>query len=215
MWEPQPRSKGCNLSPVFEAQAITGTAIQLDVSSSESVNSCLDTITKDVGAPSILINNAGITRDNLLMRMKEEDWEETINTNLTGVYRVTKACLKGMLKARWGRIISISSVVGVMGNPGQANYAATKAGVIAFSKSLAYEIASRGITVNVVAPGFIETDMTRSLNDEQKSKLLQTIPTGTLGQVDDIAASVAFLSSEQARYITGETLHVNGGMYMS
>lgn len=204
-----------SIARFFEEQAITGTAIQLDVSNSESVHTCLDTITKDLGAPSILINNAGITRDNLLMRMKEEEWDETINTNLTGVYRVTKACLKGMLKARWGRIISISSVVGVMGNPGQANYAATKAGVIAFSKSLAYEIASRGITVNVVAPGFIETDMTHSLSDEQKVKLLQTIPTGTMGQVDDIAASVAFLASEQARYITGETLHVNGGMYMS
>lgn len=204
-----------SIARFFEEQAITGTAIQLDVSNSESVHTCLDTITKDLGAPSILINNAGITRDNLLMRMKEEEWDETINTNLTGVYRVTKACLKGMLKARWGRIISISSVVGVMGNPGQANYAATKAGVIAFSKSLAYEIASRGITVNVVAPGFIETDMTHSLSDEQKAKLLQTIPTGTMGQVDDIAASVAFLASEQARYITGETLHVNGGMYMS
>lgn len=199
----------------FEQQGVAGTAIQLNVTQPESVASCIETITKDVGSPLILINNAGVTRDNLLMRMKDEEWDATLDTNLTGVYRITKACLKGMLKARWGRIISISSVVGVMGNPGQANYAATKAGVIAFSKSLASEIASRGITVNVVAPGFIDTDMTQVLTQEQRAKLLEVIPMGTMGHADDIAASVAFLASEQARYITGETLHVNGGMYMS
>ncbi|MFI4937914.1 MAG: 3-oxoacyl-ACP reductase FabG [Candidatus Berkiellales bacterium] len=203
-----------DISRHFEEKGLKGYGVVLDVTQSTAVTETLEKITKDVGTPVVLVNNAGITRDNLLMRMKDEEWEATLETNLSGVYRVTKACLRGMLKAKWGRIITISSVVGVMGNAGQANYAATKAGAIAFSKSLAREIASRGITVNVVAPGFIDTDMTKDLLAEHKEALLQSIPLGCMGQPEDIAAAVAFLASEQARYITGETLHVNGGMYM-
>lgn len=203
------------ISQFFAQKNIKGFGLALNVKEPESIEQQLKMIEQEVGTPQILINNAGITRDNLLLRMKEEEWDETILTNLTGVFRLTKACLKGMVKARWGRIISISSVVGATGNPGQANYAATKAGVIAFSKSLAREIASRGITVNVVAPGFIATDMTSVLPEAQKEALLQTIPVGQLGQPEDIAFSVGFLASHEARYITGETLHVNGGMYMS
>lgn len=204
-----------SISKFCEQHNLKGYGISLNVADPTSVEKGIESITEAVGVPVILINNAGITRDNLLMRMKDEEWESVLNTNLTGVFRVTKACLRGMLKARWGRIISISSVVGTTGNPGQANYAATKAGVIAFSKSLAKEIASRGITVNVVAPGFIDTDMTKILTSAQKESLLQSIPVGAMGAPEDIAASVAFLASEQARYITGETLHVNGGMFMS
>lgn len=203
------------ISKFCEQNKLKGYGIQLNVTDPDSVEKSIEAITKDVGVPVILVNNAGITRDNLMMRMKDDEWNDVIETNLTGVFRVTKACLRGMLKARWGRIISLSSVVGVTGNPGQANYAATKAGVIAFSKSLAKEIASRGITVNVVAPGFIDTDMTKVLTDAQKEALLQAIPVGAMGAPEDIAASVVFLASEQARYITGETLHVNGGMLMS
>lgn len=202
------------ISRYFEQQGTKGFGITLNVRDSASVADSIEKVIKEVGAPDILVNNAGVTHDNLLLRMKDEEWESTIETNLTGVYRVTKACLRGMLKAKWGRIISISSVVGATGNPGQANYAATKAGVMAFSKSLAKEIASRGITVNVVAPGFIDTDMTRQLSDEQRHALLQNIPVGSMGQAQDIAACVAFLASQQAGYITGETIHVNGGMYM-
>lgn len=187
----------------------------LDVSSSESVDSVVKAITAEFGAPTILINNAGITRDNLMMRMKEEEWEQVVNTNLTSVFRVTKACLRGMTKAKFGRVISISSVVGSMGNGGQTNYSAAKAGLEGFSRSLAAEIASRGITVNCVAPGFIETDMTKVLPEEHKAKLVEKVPSARLGQPEEIAASVAFLASEGAAYITGETLHVNGGMYMS
>lgn len=204
-----------NISQYLEQNKLKGYGLALDVTQPEAVTSGIDKITQDVGAPLILVNNAGITRDNLLMRMKEEEWELTMQTNLTGVFRLSKACVRGMMKARWGRIISVSSVVGLTGNPGQANYAATKAGVIAFSKSLAREIASRGITVNVVAPGFIDTDMTKVLGEDQKEALLKSIPLGCMGHADDIAGSVAFLASEQARYITGETLNVNGGMYMS
>jgi 3-oxoacyl-[acyl-carrier protein] reductase len=168
----------------------------------------------DIGAPAILINNAGVTRDTLLLRMKEEDWAEVIDTDLTSIFRLSRAVLRGMMKARYGRIVSIGSVVGSMGNPGQANYCAAKAGLIGFSKALAQEIGSRGITVNVVAPGFIETDMTRALSEDQRSALLGRVPVQRLGTPDDIAAAVAFLASREAGYITGETLHVNGGLHM-
>ena len=192
-----------------------GTGLCLDVTDQESVDNALSVITKDFAAPGILVNNAGITRDNLLMRMKEEEWNDIINTNLTSAYRVTKACLRSMTKARKGRIISIASVVGVSGNAGQTNYAASKAGLIGFSKSLAREVGARGITVNVVAPGFIDTDMTRSLADEHKDALLKQIPLNRLGQPDEIAAAVSFLASPRAGYITGSTINVNGGMYMN
>lgn len=187
----------------------------LDVSSSESVDAVIKEITAEYGSPTVLVNNAGITRDNLMMRMKEEEWDQVINTNLTSVFRVTKACLRGMTKAKFGRVISISSVVGSMGNGGQTNYSAAKAGLEGFSRSLAAEIASRGITVNCVAPGFIETDMTKVLPEEHKAKLVEKVPSSRLGQPEEIAAAVAFLASNGAGYITGETLHVNGGMYMS
>jgi 3-oxoacyl-[acyl-carrier protein] reductase len=186
----------------------------LDVSVPGDIEALVDSIGKDVGAISILVNNAGITRDNLLMRMKDEDWQAILDTNLTSVYRASKAVMRGMMKARRGRIINIASVVGVTGNAGQANYAAAKAGVIAFSKSLAKEIGSRGVTVNVVAPGFIATDMTRDLPEASKDALVGQIALGHLGEAADIAHAVAFLASPGARYITGETLHVNGGMYM-
>ena len=186
----------------------------LDVTDGAQVDAVIDSITKEFGAVSILVNNAGITRDQLLMRMKEDDWQSVINTNLTSVYRTSKAVMRGMMKARKGRIISIASVIGLTGNPGQANYAAAKAGIIAFSKSLAREIGTRGITVNVVAPGFIDTDMTRALPEETKQGLLGQIALGRLGEVADIAKAVGFLASPAASYITGETLHVNGGMYM-
>jgi 3-oxoacyl-[acyl-carrier protein] reductase len=186
----------------------------LDVTDASAIESLIDGIGKETGAISILVNNAGITRDQLLMRMKEEDWSAIIETNLTSVFRTSKAVMRGMMKARKGRIVSIASVVGVTGNPGQANYAAAKAGIIAFSKSLAREIGSRGITVNVVAPGFIDTDMTRALPEEQRTALLSGIALGHLGEAGDIAEAVAFLASPAAKYITGETLHVNGGMYM-
>ena len=171
-------------------------------------------ILKDEGSPTILVNNAGITRDNMLLRMKPDEWDEVLSTNLSGVYRVCKACLRGMMKARKGRIINISSVIGVTGNAGQSNYAAAKAGIIGFSKSLAREIGSRNITVNVVAPGFIDTDMTRVLSEDQRNAMLSQIPLGRLGEGDDIASAVLFLASPAGGYITGETLHVNGGMLM-
>jgi len=186
----------------------------LDVTDASAIDGLVDAIAKEAGAVSILVNNAGITRDQLLMRMKEEDWSAIMETNLTSVFRTSKAVMRGMMKARKGRIVSIASVVGVTGNSGQANYAAAKAGIIAFSKSLAREIGSRGITVNVVAPGFIDTDMTRALPEEQRAALLTGIALGHLGEASDIAEAVAFLASPAARYITGETLHVNGGMYM-
>ncbi|MBJ7573669.1 3-oxoacyl-ACP reductase FabG [Luteimonas sp. MC1828] len=186
----------------------------LDVSVAGEIEALVDAIAKDIGAISILVNNAGITRDNLLMRMKDEDWQAILDTNLTSVYRASKAVMRAMMKARRGRIINIASVVGVTGNAGQANYAAAKAGVIAFSKSLAKEIGSRGVTVNVVAPGFIATDMTRDLPEASKEALVGQIALGRLGEADDIARAVAFLAGPGASYITGETLHVNGGMYM-
>ncbi|NIJ87909.1 3-oxoacyl-[acyl-carrier protein] reductase [Xanthomonas campestris] len=187
---------------------------ELNVTDATAVDGLIDAIGKEFGAISILVNNAGITRDNLLMRMKDDDWQAIIDTNLTSVFRTSKAVMRGMMKARKGRIVNIASVVGVTGNPGQTNYAAAKAGIIAFSKSLAKEIGSRGVTVNVVAPGFIDTDMTKALPDEAKTALLQQIALGHLGAPEDIANAVAFLAGPTARYITGETLHVNGGMYM-
>ena len=194
---------------------VKGEGMRLDVTDPASVETVMAAIQQGYGVPSILVNNAGITRDNLLMRMRDEEWDEIIDTNLTSVFRLSKACLRGMMKARKGRIISIASVVGATGNPGQVNYAAAKAGIMGFTKALAREVASRSITVNTVAPGFIDTDMTRVLPEEQKQGLLQQIPLQRLGAVEEIAAAVAFLASPQAAYITGQTLHVNGGMYMS
>ena len=186
----------------------------LNVTDSAAVENLIESAAKEFGPISILVNNAGITRDQLLMRMKDEDWQAILDTNLSSVYRTSKAVMRGMMKARKGRIISIASVVGVTGNPGQANYAAAKAGIIAFSKSLAREIGSRGITVNVIAPGFIDTDMTKALTEDQRNALLSQIALGRLGAPDDIAQAVLFLASPAAAYITGETMHVNGGMYM-
>jgi len=203
------------ISEAFAAAGIKGEGRVLDVTDGESVSNLVAAIDKDFGAVTILINNAGITRDNLLMRMKEEEWGDIIDTNLTSVYRVTKACLRGMTKARRGRIISIASVVGAMGNAGQTNYAAAKAGLMGFSKSLAREVGARGITVNTVAPGFIDTDMTRALPEAHKETLLGAIPLARLGQPEEIAAAVVFLASPGGAYISGETLHVNGGMYMA
>ena len=194
---------------------INGQAVVLDVTDPASIQSVLAEVEKSSGAPTILVNNAGITRDNLLLRMKDEEWDVIMDTNLKSVYRMSKACLRPMTKARKGRIISISSVVGATGNPGQANYAAAKAGVVGFTRSLAREVATRNITVNAVAPGFIDTDMTRGLNEEQRNAIIQQVPMGRLGTPEDVAAAVAFLASAAAAYITGVTLHVNGGMYMN
>jgi 3-oxoacyl-[acyl-carrier protein] reductase len=191
-----------------------GRGIILNVTDGASVDAALEDIEGREGTPTVLVNNAGITRDALLLRMKAEDWQAIIDTNLSSVFRLSKACLRGMMKQRKGRIINIASVVGLIGNAGQANYAAAKAGIIGFSKSLAREVGSRGITVNVVAPGFIDTDMTRALSEEQRTALLGPIALGRLGTVDDVAQAVVFLASPGAAYITGETLHVNGGMYM-
>jgi len=194
---------------------IKGQGMVMNVTDQDSITNTVKAITEGFGAPSILINNAGITRDNLVMRMKDAEWDDIMNTNLSSIFRVSKACLRGMMKAKKGRIISIASVVGVTGNAGQANYAAAKAGVIGFSKSLAREVGSRGITVNVVAPGFIDTDMTRALPEAQRDALLGQISLGRLGDAAEIAHAVTFLASPGAGYITGETIHVNGGMYMS
>jgi len=191
-----------------------GRGIVLNVADPESVQAAVKDVHANEGSPSILVNNAGITRDNLLMRMKQDEWDDVIATNLTGLFAMSKACLRGMMKAKKGRIISIASVVAVMGNPGQANYAASKAGMVGFSKSLAREIGSRGITVNVVAPGFIDTDMTKDLPEENRAAMLEQVPLGHLGAGDDIANAVLFLASAGGAYITGETLHVNGGMIM-
>jgi 3-oxoacyl-[acyl-carrier protein] reductase len=186
----------------------------LDVNDPAGADELVSRVTESLGAPTILVNNAGITRDQLLMRMKEDEWDAVIETNLRSVFRLSKACLRGMMKARGGRIISIASVVGSMGNAGQTNYAAAKAGMMGFSRSLAREIGSRGITVNVVAPGFIDTDMTRALDEGQRAALMRDIPLQRLGEPEDIAATVLFLASAQGGYITGQTLHVNGGMFM-
>jgi 3-oxoacyl-[acyl-carrier protein] reductase len=202
------------ISDRFGGAGIKGRGMVLNVTDPASVDQLLKAISEEFNAPSILVNNAGITRDNLLMRMKDDDWSSIMETNLTSVFRLSRACLRAMMKARKGRIINIASVVGVTGNPGQTNYAAAKAGVIGFSKSLAREVGSRGITVNVIAPGFIDTDMTRELPEEQRKALLENIPLARLGDAEEIAKAVAFIASPHAAYITGETLHVNGGMYM-
>lgn len=199
----------------FEINKVKGQAMVLDVNSNASIETLMDKINEELGAVDILINNAGITRDTLLMRMKEEDWDAVISTNLKSVYKLSQAVLRGMMKNRSGRIINISSVVGHMGNAGQTNYAAAKAGINGFTKSLAQEVGSRGITVNAIAPGFIDTDMTRALDDAQRESLLKHIPLAKLGQPQDIAQAVCFLASDAANYITGETIHVNGGMLMA
>ena len=203
------------IADTFSASGTRGAGKVLNVTDPDSIAALMKSVQEEFGTPTILVNNAGITRDNLLMRMKDDEWDDVIETNLTSAFRMSKACLRGMMKAKHGKIITITSVIGATGNPGQANYAATKAGVIGFTKSLAREIGSRGITVNAVAPGFIDTDMTRALPEEQRDALLQQIALGSLGSVEDIANAVAFLASADAAYITGETLHVNGGMYMS
>jgi len=202
------------ISAYLQEAGITGTGMCADVGSDESVTALVSGIGEQFAMPTVLINNAGVTRDNLLMRMKAEEWDTVINTNLSSMYRLCKACVKGMTKARTGRIVNISSVVGSSGNAGQSNYAASKAGIEGFTRSLAKEIGSRGITVNAVAPGFIDTDMTRDLPEQQSEALLAQIPLGRLGQPEEIAAVVGFLASSEGGYITGETLHVNGGMYM-
>ena len=200
-----------NISAALDGR---GRGLALDVSNDDSVAGAIADIQGNEGAPTIVVNNAGITRDNLLMRMKQEEWDDVISTNLSGIFRVSKAVLRGMMKAKGGRIINIASVIGVMGNAGQANYGAAKAGIIGFSKSLAREVGSRNITVNVVAPGFIDTDMTRVLPEDQRDAMLGQIPLGRLGDARDIADAVAFLAGPAGGYITGETLHVNGGMLM-
>ena len=203
------------ITAFLREEGVEGQGLVADVSDADSVAALLEEIATLAGLPVVVVNNAGVTRDNLLVRMKAEEWDAVVNTNLNSMYRVCKACLKGMTKARFGRIINISSVVGSSGNAGQTNYAATKAGIEGFTRSLAKEIGSRGITVNAVAPGFIETDMTDALPEEQKLALLGQVPLGRLGRPEEIANVVAFLASDQGSYITGETLHVNGGMYMA
>ncbi len=192
----------------------TGRGLVLDVTDDNSVNQTVEAVSKSGDGPVVLVNNAGITRDNLLLRMKDEEWNETIDTDLKSVFRMSKACLRGMIKARYGRIINISSVVGLVGNAGQSNYAAAKAGMVGFSRSLAQEVASRNITVNVVAPGFVDSDMTGALSDSQRETLLQRIPLGRMGSPEEIAHTVVFLASPMSGYITGSTIHVNGGMAM-
>lgn len=225
--------KACALALVNENSIVIGTATSengaaaiseylgehgvgkvLNVTTEGSIDHLIAEITAEYGPVEVLVNNAGITRDNLLMRMKDDEWNDIIQTNLTSIFTLSKAVLRGMMKKRFGRIINIGSVVGLTGNPGQANYAAAKAGVIGFSKSMAREVASRGITVNVVAPGFIDTDMTKVLSDEQKEAIFKDVPANRLGQPEEIAGTVAFLASDVAAYITGETINVNGGMYM-
>ena len=203
-----------SISQYIKDAGLNGKGLVLNVGDVDSIEACLKTITDEFGAITVLVNNAGITRDNLMLRMKEDEWDDIMTTNLKSVYRLSKGVLRGMMKARSGRIINITSVVGVSGNAGQANYAAAKAGVIGFTKSLAQEVASRGITVNAVAPGFIDTDMTKALAEEQREALMVNIPAKRLGLPEDIAASVLYLASDEAAYMTGSTLHVNGGMLM-
>jgi 3-oxoacyl-[acyl-carrier protein] reductase len=203
------------IDQALQDAGLRGMGLVLNVADPASVETALARVGEVLGAPTILVNNAGVTRDTLLMRMKDEDWQAVIDTNLGSIYRLSKGCLRGMTKARKGRIVSIASVVGVMGNAGQTNYAASKAGMMGFTKSLAREVGSRGITVNCVAPGFIETDMTRALGDAQREALIGSIPLARLGKPEDVAAAVLFLVSPSGAYITGETLHVNGGMYMA
>ena len=203
------------ISNTLKKKGIKSQGMVLNVTEPASIAELLETMQKNWGAPTILVNNAGITRDNLLLRMKDDDWDAIMDTNLKSVYRLSKACMRAMTKARKGRIISIASVVGATGNAGQTNYAAAKAGVMGFTRALAREIGGRNVTVNTVAPGFIDTDMTRALADDQKTQLLQQIPLGRLGQPEEVAAAVAFLALPQAAYITGTTIHVNGGMFMN
>lgn len=204
-----------NITNYLKENDIKGKGMVMNVTEQDSITGTVKAISEEFGSPTILINNAGITRDNLVMRMKDAEWDDIMNTNLSSIFKVSKACLRGMMKAKKGRIISIASVVGVTGNAGQANYSAAKAGVIGFSKSLAREVGSRGITVNVVAPGFIDTDMTKALPEAQREALLGQISLGRLGDAAEIAHAVTFLASPGAAYITGETIHVNGGMHMS
>ena len=202
-----------NVSKMLDDKKISGTGIVLDVTDNDQISSVDESINKDFGSVDILVNNAGITKDNILLRMKEHEWEDIINTNLSSIFKMSKSVLRGMIKKRSGRIISITSVVGAMGNAGQSNYGAAKAGIIGFTKSLAREVGVRGITVNAIAPGFIETDMTDSLPDDQKEALASQIPMGRLGSADEVAQAVLFLAGDGGSYITGQTLHVNGGMY--
>ena len=202
-----------NVSKVFAENKISGKGMKLDVTDNEQISNEVKSIHEEFGSVDILVNNAGITRDNILLRMKEDEWEDIINTNLSSIYKMSKSVLRGMIKKRSGRIISITSVVGTMGNAGQSNYAAAKAGIIGFTKSLAREVGVRGITVNAIAPGFIETDMTDSLPDDQKEALASQIPMGRLGTPNEVAQAVLFLADEGGSYITGQTIHVNGGMY--
>ncbi|KZY62338.1 3-oxoacyl-[acyl-carrier-protein] reductase [Oleiphilus sp. HI0071] len=204
-----------SISHYFAKWGLDGDGIVMDVSDPDSVSEGVAQVTSAYGPPMILVNNAGITKDGLMLRMKEQDWQQVIQTNLSSVYRTSKAVLKGMTKARWGRIINVSSVVAQMGNPGQANYCASKAGIEGFTRSLAHEIGSRGITVNAVAPGYIQTDMTEELSEDNKASMLSRIPLGRLGTAAEVASVVAYLASTQAAYVTGQTIHVNGGMYMS
>ena len=204
-----------NITKYLQEAGAQGEGIALNVNDTARIEAVIDDIQNRYGTITILVNNAGVTRDNLLARMKDEEWDDVMNTNLRSIFTLSRAMMRGMMKARHGRIISITSVVGASGNAGQTNYAASKAGIIGFTKSLAREVGSRGITVNCIAPGFIDTDMTRHLTQDQQQNLLKTIPLGRLGHVDDIAAAVSFLASPAASYITGTTIHVNGGMYMS
>ena len=203
-----------NISLFLKEFNLKGQGFVMDVTQQDSIENCMEQIVKEYGEPNILINNAGITRDNLMLRMSQTEWDQVIATNLTSLFRLCRLCIRNMVKARWGRIINIASVVAYTGNAGQANYAAAKSGMVAFSKSLALEVASRNITINCIAPGFIETDMTKKLSLEQREKLLLSIPMKRIGQPEDIAQTVAFLASEKSTYITGTTIHVNGGMFM-
>ena len=202
-----------NVSKVFADSKISGKGMKLDVTDNEQISNLVKIISEDFGSVDILVNNAGITRDNILLRMKEDEWEDIINTNLSSIYKMSKSVLRGMIKKRSGRIISITSVVGAMGNAGQSNYGAAKAGIIGFTKSLAREVGVRGVTVNAIAPGFIETDMTDSLPNDQKEALASQIPMGRLGTADEVAQAVLFLAGESGSYITAQTIHINGGMY--
>lgn len=207
-------SGAASISAYLEEMGAKGQGVVLNVTQPDAIEGLVESVTKQFGTPQILVNNAGITRDNLMLRMKQQEWDDVIDTNLTSIFRLSKACLKGMTRARWGRIVSIGSIVGAMGNAGQANYAAAKAGLEGFSRALAKEVGSRNVTVNTVAPGFIDTDMTKDLPAANKEAMLSQIPAGRLGMPEEIAAAVAFLASEEAAYVTGATLPVNGGMYM-
>jgi 3-oxoacyl-[acyl-carrier protein] reductase len=209
------QSGAASITEYLGDAGIGGEGMVLNVTSSVSVTAVINTISEKYAAPLVLVNNAGITKDNILMRMKEDEWNDVVNTNLSSIFRLSKSCVRGMTKAKWGRIISISSVVGAMGNAGQSNYAATKAGMEGFSRSLAKELGSRNITINCVAPGFIDTDMTKELSEDNKNMMLAKIPLSRLGEPEEVAAVVAFLAGDGGAYVTGETIHVNGGMYVS